>query len=146
MMDLGFSGPRYTWSNVRQHGQSIRERIDIMFCTPEWQSLFCETQKSCIYLSTHSDHCPVLLNTNGQVSFHIGQVRPFRFETVWFSDPSFFDVVRNSWGNNGDLLSECMDKFTRAVQVWNRESFGNIFNNNKKKRDFGLVFWVSKNL
>lgn len=39
MIDLGFSGPRLTWSNNRPLSQLVQERIDRVFVTPDWSNL-----------------------------------------------------------------------------------------------------------
>ena len=36
MVDMGFSGPRYTWTNKRDINNLILERIDRFFMNPDW--------------------------------------------------------------------------------------------------------------
>ena len=60
MIDIGFSGPRYTWSNRRQLSRLIQERIDRVFLNAEWNSLFSEVAIFHLEM-TESDHCPVKL-------------------------------------------------------------------------------------
>lgn len=55
LMDLGYRGSRFTWSNLRGGGHLIRERLDRAWCNPSWQSLF----PDCFVKHlprTHSDH------------------------------------------------------------------------------------------
>ena len=60
LLDLGFSGPKYTWSNLRQITDLVLERIDRCFANSEWRVLFPEA--SVTHLPrVFSDHCPVLL-------------------------------------------------------------------------------------
>jgi hypothetical protein len=70
------------------------ERLDRFFCNPSWQNLFEEA--TVLHLPrVHSDHTPILLNTE-PVQHHFGN-RPFRFETIWLTDPSFPKLINESW-------------------------------------------------
>lgn len=40
MVDMGFSGPRYTWTNRREIHSLIQERIDKFFMNPSWCLLY----------------------------------------------------------------------------------------------------------
>ena len=39
MIDIGFAGPRFTWSNHRSLAQLVQERIDRVFVNPVWNNL-----------------------------------------------------------------------------------------------------------
>lgn len=94
MIDLRFSGPRFTWSNNRPLSQLGQERIDRVFATPDWSNLYPEAHVKHLERS-HSDHCPMVLSL--QSSSNIRLPRPFRFQPIWLSDLSFPDVVRDAW-------------------------------------------------
>ena len=60
LLDLGFSRPKFTWSNLRQISDLVLERIDRCFANSEWRVLFPEA--SVTHLPrVFSDHYPVLL-------------------------------------------------------------------------------------
>lgn len=40
LQDLGFSGPKFTWSNLRQVTELILERIDCYFGNLSWRIAF----------------------------------------------------------------------------------------------------------
>ncbi|XP_030925662.1 uncharacterized protein LOC115952618 [Quercus lobata] len=62
MIDLGFSGSRFTWVNRRDAHILIQERIDRFFVNSSWCTLYPEAKVT--YLTRyHLDHCPVLLKT-----------------------------------------------------------------------------------
>nr|XP_023904370.1 uncharacterized protein LOC112016096 [Quercus suber] len=63
MVDMGFSGPRYTWTNKRDVNNLILERIDRFFMNPDWCVLYPEAKVTHLPCC-HSDHCSVLLETN----------------------------------------------------------------------------------
>ncbi|XP_028089100.1 uncharacterized protein LOC114289558 [Camellia sinensis] len=141
MIDLGFAGPRFTWTNLRSTGALIRERLDRCWCNNSWQLLYPETKV--LHLPrVHSDHCPILLDTDP--SSTLRPTRPFRFETIWFSDPSIFSVIKNSWHDNTLPFSTCVNLFVANVKLWNKLSFGNIFH--RKKHISSRILGVQKSL
>ncbi|XP_050248720.1 uncharacterized protein LOC126695973 [Quercus robur] len=123
MVDLGFSGPRFTWTNRRKVQNLIQERIDRFFVNPEWCVLFPEARITHL-TRCHSDHCPVLLETKPQNRVRLN--RPFKFQKFWLADMSFPRVVDQAW-NQSSHLEEAIDKFMVKVNDWNRDQFGNIF-------------------
>ncbi|XP_030948868.1 uncharacterized protein LOC115972747 [Quercus lobata] len=128
MIDLGFLGPRFTWTNLREVDALIQERIDRVFVNPEWFSLFPEAKITHLTWC-HSDHCPVLLETQPRSSTFLK--RPFKFQSFWVSDPSFPNVVTNAWRNLA-LLPMAIESFAKGAATWNRSHFGNIFVKKKK--------------
>lgn len=63
MVDICFSGPRYTWMNKRENHSLFQERIDRFFMNPSWCLLYLDAKV--LHLTRcHSDHCPVLMETN----------------------------------------------------------------------------------
>lgn len=127
MVDLGFSGSRYTWINCRQLGGLIRERLDRCLANVAWTLAFPEVSVKHL-VRTHSDHCPVLLNSDPSPSLSVD--RPFRFEPMWFFDPSFIPLVEHCW-DNSNTFSSLASNFVDKVRVWNKDHFGNIFHKKK---------------
>ena len=94
LLDLGFLGQKFTWSNCRQILDLIQERIDRFFANPAWRLMFPEA--SITHLPrVFYDHCPVLLELSHPPPGP--QNRPFRFQTMWLQHPKFPEVVRNAW-------------------------------------------------
>lgn len=112
LLDLGFSGLKFTWSNLRQVTNLILERIDHCFGNPSWRIAFPEA------LVTHlpqvfTDHCLVLLELNKPPP--ICSNRPFRFQTMWRMHPKFPRFVKNSWDQD-QALSEAITNFTKKAK------------------------------
>ena len=40
MVDLGFNGPRFTWTNRKDISDLVQERIDRCFANPSWCANF----------------------------------------------------------------------------------------------------------
>ena len=94
MIDLGFSGSRFTWANRRDAHILIQERIDRFFVNSNWCTLYPKAKVTHL-TRCHSDHCPVLLETS---SFEWSKPNvSFKFQSFWLSDPSFPRVVQQAW-------------------------------------------------
>ena len=140
MVDMGFNGPRYTWTNRREIHSLIQERIDRFFMNPSWCLLYPDAKVSHL-TRCHSDHCPVLMETNPRRQLHLA--RPFRFQSFWLSDPSFPIVVNKAWQQPRRLM-EAIDVFSRQASLWNKNHFGNIFK--KKNRILARLDGVQRSL
>lgn len=128
LTDLGFYGPRFTWTNMRQTGGFIHERLDRAVANPSWRLKFPNAEVRHLP-RVHSDHCPILLDFNPKRPGFFD--KPFRFETMWLSHPDFDKVVMEAWDEGGQILQESIKAFHQKAFQWNKEVFGNIF---QKKR------------
>lgn len=138
MVDMGFSGPRYTWTNKRNVSKLILERIDRFFRNPDWCVLYPDAKVT--YLPRcHFDHCLVLMGTLPFRTIHLN--RPFRFQEFWLSDMSFPNVVSSAWSCNRNL-AESIEVFSKEATLWNRNHFGNI--HQKKRRIMARIYGVQK--
>ncbi|KAL0017636.1 hypothetical protein SO802_004705 [Lithocarpus litseifolius] len=127
-VNLGFVGPKYTWTNKRQLADLILERIDRCFANPLWRVLYPEavvTHLPRIY----SDHHPVLIKLCKPNPDRAN--RPFRFQSMWLLHPDFSRVVKEAWPE-GRPLHLATEDFTRKKKKWNFEVFGNLFNRKRR--------------
>jgi ribonuclease HI len=124
MIDLGFSGPKFTWSNCHDVSSLIMERLDRALANSDWRILFPEATVSHL-TRTHSDHCPFLLTLCPAIPHVLP--RPFRFENIWLSHSDFPNIVDQAWAVPSLNLSNTFNIFASMVTVWNKREFGNIF-------------------
>jgi hypothetical protein len=127
LIDLGFTGTPYTWSNHRDGRNLIRQRLDRGLASSQWVHLF--PSFSILHLPTStSDHHPLLLDTaHSEASLF----RPFKFEEFWTHHPDCFSTVNLAWspvcfGSPGHILNQKLRSTKAALRSWNRHSFGNI--------------------
>ncbi|OMP00911.1 reverse transcriptase [Corchorus capsularis] len=64
LLDLGFQGPTYTWTNRRQGRHRIHERLDRALSNVEWRLRFPEAIVKHLP-RFYSDHCPILVQYTG---------------------------------------------------------------------------------
>lgn len=141
LVDLGFVGNRFTWSNHRSSRDNIRERLDRGLANQEWVQLF---PNSLInhFSASHSDHCPILLSTAGTYQ---NLPKPFQFEAFWTRDSSSFSVVANAWLASNEVspafsFSRKWKQTKRALKFWNLHHFGHIQTNIKSlMTDIGAI-------
>uniref|UniRef100_A0A2N9FS20 CCHC-type domain-containing protein n=1 Tax=Fagus sylvatica TaxID=28930 RepID=A0A2N9FS20_FAGSY len=127
MIDLGFSGPKYTWSNLHDISSLIMQRLDRAWANPSWSVLFPNALVTHLP-RFHSDPLSYTCSLFVTILF-VTSLRPFRFENMWLSHPDFMNVVIQAWSCS--TLCDSINSFTHLVTSWNRHTFGNIF---KRKR------------
>lgn len=93
MIDLGYQGADFTWSNGR-----VRERLDRCFCNGDWRLCFPEA-KVVHLLKTRSNHCPVLVKLQS-VTSNTRLNPPFWFQAMWMQHAEYADFVQHSWSNS----------------------------------------------
>nr|XP_023880427.1 uncharacterized protein LOC111992798 [Quercus suber] len=77
----------------------------------------------------HSDHYPIKLCLDNRHNFRPS--RPFRFQPMWLSHPSFPGVVREAW-TNPPSIQFAISSFTEKATSWNRSHFGNLFQRKRR--------------
>ena len=123
MIDIGYSGAWFTWSNHHPINHLIQERIDRVFINAEWNFLYPDASVQHLKRA-HSDHCPVLLGLDKNHDVKLSQ--PFRFQPIWLSHPTFPSIVREAW--SGPIgLSSAIANFADKAKIWNKNIFGNLF-------------------
>lgn len=127
-LDLGFFGPKSTWSNCRQISDLILERIDRCFANPSWRLLYLKA--SVTHLTrVYSNHCSVLIELNKPSL--VTRNKPFRFQSMWLLHLGFPRFVKD-YQDHVQPLYPAITNFTRKVKQWNVEVFGNLFTRKKK--------------
>lgn len=94
LVDLGYKGQSFTWSNNREGDQRIRERIDRAIANRDWVRKF--PAITIIHkLIMESDHCPIIIELEPKGKR--GQ-KPFRFEKTWTEQQECGRIVNRVWG------------------------------------------------
>jgi hypothetical protein len=127
MIDLGFSGNPYTWSNHRQGHSLIKERLDRGIATNQWIQYF--PSFSITHLpALNYYHSPLLLDTSTRSP---SLPRSFRFEEFWTRDPTCGVVINEAWslivsGSPAYWLINKLKNTKQAIKHWNKHYFGEI--------------------
>ena len=145
LFDLGFTGPKFTWTNKRDLPGLIQGRLDRVWANTNWKACYLEALVKHL-TRINSDHCPLLLSLDNPPS-GLGD-RPFRFQPIWLSHDGFPPIVRDAWDGNQHNVTEAISTFTRKAKSWNRKEFGNIFwkKRNLVARLTGVEKAIARNL
>lgn len=92
LMDMGFKGPAYTWTNKQYTSNLIFERLDRVVATVSWNNMFPHAHVNHLP-RIRSDHHPILLRTNERPL-----PKPnFRFENWWCNTDDFDEQCKENW-------------------------------------------------
>ncbi|CAL1361398.1 unnamed protein product [Linum trigynum] len=115
LVDLGFSGQVFTWSNKQQGTELIRERLDRAICSTTWRTTF---ESATVYHEdfVESDHCPIRVDLNP-----IGQSHciPFRFGKRWRESEECCRIILDRWQRGGNINNKLFD-CQKELQIWAR--------------------------
>lgn len=130
LSDLGCNSPRLTWSHNRERLANTLVCLDRALTNSSWCLKY--PKASILNLPrTYSDHCPMIVQTEGMYTTHRNHVnKPFRFLMSWFNHPEFNKVVEDHWCNTEDLYTN-LTNYTVKVKDWNKNVFENIFAHKK---------------
>lgn len=126
LADLGYYGPKFTWSNKRHGNMHIHERLDRGIANSMWTLLFPDA--TILHLPINSsDYAPLLLNTSSPRK----SSKPFKFEEFWARDTSSLEVIKQAWdisisGTPAYVLTQKLKNVKKNLKIWNRECFGHI--------------------
>ncbi|KAK0570758.1 hypothetical protein LWI29_005954 [Acer saccharum] len=105
----------------------VLSRLDRAVCSHSFLAAW--SQISCVTLPrSHSDHHPLLVSCAAGIS---PGPRPFRFQGMWVSHPSFLNLVRSVWsssvtGSGAGIVVQKLKLLKMALRRWNWEVFGDI--------------------
>ncbi|KAJ6799570.1 uncharacterized protein M6B38_206310 [Iris pallida] len=126
LIDLGFDGPAYTWSNGRSPQFLIQERLDRVLANPDWSHLHPLASVS-VLPRINSDHAPILLNTHKRSPY---RRRSLKFEEFWTSHVEYSSIIKKLWRNfDLEYPSNIPMKLNHTLQhlnKWGKSNFGNI--------------------
>lgn len=125
LIDLGWKGCKFTWSNRHEDLSFTKERLDRALANKLWRDNFPEVQVNTMS-SMCSHHRPILLeccHRHRHVSrFHF----PFKYEVSWSKEDGCRDVITSAWQRGEDLLSQSgslqrkLELCSKELKHWSR--------------------------
>lgn len=108
--DLGYRGPKFTWSNKRDSVDFIKERLDRALATGSWCARFSEVYVE-VLVARSSDHRPLWI----------------RFKPVVLTCGT---VINETWCSGGSVdtpmarATHRLEACKQALRTWSKEKFG----------------------
>jgi hypothetical protein len=127
LIDMGFIGNLYTWTNKRPAKANVKERLDRALANTDWR-IFFPNAKVKHFPIIKSYHALILLLTQGDLNSY---PKPFKFEAAWTRDSTSNKVISLAWnqpllGSLAFKLSTKLKEVKKKLKEWNQETFGNI--------------------
>ncbi|TQD87605.1 hypothetical protein C1H46_026804 [Malus baccata] len=124
MVDLGFSGPFFTWDGVNKNGVRVYERLDRTICDIGWREMFPEAHIKHL-AKTIYDHTLVLITLESK---HIPnpEFKPFRFEAIWIKHESFKHYLESNWKSQDVYINQKLGFLSGKLRWWNKNMFGRL--------------------
>ncbi|EOY19200.1 Retrotransposon, unclassified-like protein [Theobroma cacao] len=125
LMDAGFEGNKFTWTNTHMF-----QRLDRVVYNMEWASSFSHTRIH--HLNRDGfDHCPLLISC---CNFSLQRPSSFRFLHAWVKHHGFLNFVANNWRQtiySTGLMAfwNKQQRLKKSLKGWNKDVFGDIFSN-----------------
>ncbi|XP_027151796.1 uncharacterized protein LOC113751848 [Coffea eugenioides] len=133
LRDRPAQGSCFTWCNNRLGRARIWKRLDRLLINEECLNFSLSISVSHL-VRAPSDHALLLLSFAPKLAY---RCRSFRFLNVWPSKERFLDVVKDAWqtevyGSPFCVIWGKLKNVSRALHLWNRHVFDDIFENIKK--------------
>ncbi|XP_027166343.1 uncharacterized protein LOC113766338 [Coffea eugenioides] len=126
LLDIGYKGLPWTWSNYWEGEGVLKERLDRGLCSAEWLQWF--DRVMCTHIENDaSDHAILMVDTNPEPT---RKKRRFYFDQRWTKNPEMKEVIQGAWRTvqTGSRMYKMVRKI-KAVRVaileWRRKVQGN---------------------
>jgi exonuclease III len=125
--DLGYVGSHFTWWNMQEGDNFIKERLDRALANNKWMDFF-PSRTVEVLTPRSSDHAPILISFK-QLESNSRQRRcPFRYEEAWKKNKEQKVIIRKVWrvkkrhGDGWKSITEKLDESKKALLSWKRAS------------------------
>ncbi|KAL9436888.1 hypothetical protein AB3S75_022853 [Citrus x aurantiifolia] len=128
LLDIGYKGYPFTWSNGKFGPAFVEERLDRFVCNGAWRDIFSDVVATNIDTWT-SDHCPVMMEVQTRgcgMNFNQRRATRIHYEDMWSPYDGCKEIVEEEWSTQGR---------------WNIENPASVFQKVAKKSMARLILW-----
>jgi hypothetical protein len=117
-MDLGFSGPRFTWSNRQEGSDLVQVRLDRAVANGAFTDMFSGYSVENV-ITTSSDHLAISINLSRleDENKHVPVQQSFRFEAAWLRAPDYREVMEKAWEEGRDSSRSLQSTFQNLQRL-----------------------------
>lgn len=102
LVDMGYMGSRFTWSNNRKGPAKILSRLDRVYANHKWFHANTTTQVKHLQ-RVFFDHCPLLVEVAQQAK---PRVHAFVFEHNWLGNSEVTELIQQVWSPQSIAVSQ----------------------------------------
>lgn len=127
LSDLGFSGPRFTWTNGQRGDGLTLERLDRAFANSDWCWMFNVVEVD-VLPRCFSYHNPLLISFSHNQATRWQKSKSFHFEASWTKHPDHKVLVKKVWrvkdssGDKWGVIHRKLQACQKTLQHWVRKS------------------------
>jgi hypothetical protein len=96
LYDLGFSGPKFTWSNKRHDEYFTQERLDRAMANSAWIDVFPRNHVE-VVAACNSDHLPLFVYLEKNLSNIHTRPKAFRYVNGWGKYKENREAIKKIW-------------------------------------------------
>ncbi|CAM8998732.1 unnamed protein product [Rhodiola kirilowii] len=125
LMDLGYRGDTFTYSNRRRGESEVRARLDRVVANKGCRDSFPQALVRHGFANS-SDHVPIILCLDGARKARKCSLD--RFKPMWMRHGGFREVVKDSWNEQqcATTLTEKLQNCMSCLQQWSAAEFGDV--------------------
>ena len=105
LIDLGYSGPKYTWSNRQDPHRHVKARLDRAVANIEFSTIFEDFLVENVITTTSDHHAVHIALNKGKIPYDRGKTsndhcpvqQGFKFEAMWLRAPDYREVLEKAW-------------------------------------------------
>ncbi|XP_059458354.1 uncharacterized protein LOC132187948 [Corylus avellana] len=140
LYDLGYRGPKFTWSNKREDGQFIMERLDRAIANQAWMNSF---QNYCVEVLANqtSNHAPIYVQLHTAMRGQRRVKKRFFYEAGWGKQQSHSNIIQLVWRENNffsnpwhSFLAK-VERCKRVIKKWQVKEKGQAKQQIQKKTE-----------
>ncbi|XP_059450950.1 uncharacterized protein LOC132181728 [Corylus avellana] len=105
LQDLGYSGAKYTWCNMKLGDNLVMERLDRATATSGWRDIF-PVMNMEVLANRNLDHTPLLLTFSKPVWRWRRRKIKFRYEAEWSADKECQKIITEVWNTKLSRIRE----------------------------------------
>lgn len=118
LIDLGFLGPKFTWTNKQDADSNVKVRLDRAVTNGEFSRLFEDYHVENI-ITTTSDHYAISISLSSQSGAveHPLVLQGFCFEAMWLRSLDYKEVMEQAWVEGSNSTRSLQSTWTNLHQL-----------------------------
>jgi hypothetical protein len=133
LSDLGYSGPKFTWTNKQESDSNVRVRLDRAVANGSFTQLFDDCHVENV-ITTTSDHYAIVLslkNYQNEATSRPVQMG-FKYEAAWLRSPDYNQVLEAAWNDDPDRVASLQGTWSTLHRVatslaqWSKDTFNSV--------------------